>query len=256
MPDKAKILIVDDEPEIVNVLKEFLALKGYSVMGASSGEEALSILERERPECVLLDVMMPGMRGTEAAKIIKIKYPSVKVVILTGFLNYADSLVKEHLLEAVFKKPVSLQELANKLSEIINSKQKGKIQARILVIKAKLLFMERSWQTYSFLNEYFKQLSAQGKDYELNVSTGEEDITEKLAIFKPDLLVVNAAVFKDCNIKTLPKILEKDFSPNETIVYNVTDASRLPPAELERLAKSIETSCLKNGLVEIRWVEI
>jgi len=264
MTERAKILIVDDEPEIVSILKEFLSIKGFLVTGASSGEEALSILEKETPDCVLLDIMMPGMKGTEAAKIIKTKYPSIKIVILTGFLNYADSLVKEHLLEAVFKKPVSLQELANKLSDIINSKQyiapdlkqKGKIQARVLAIKAKLLFMERSYQTYSYFTDYFKQLSGKGKDYELNVSTNEEDIAEKLATFKPDLLVVNAAAFKDYNSKTLPKIMDKDFTPKDTIVYNATDSKQLQPAELEKLAKSIEASCLKNGLIQIKWVEI
>jgi len=255
---KARILIVDDEPEIVSILKDFLSLKGFSVNGASNGEEALSFLETEKPDCVLLDIMMPGMKGTEVAKIIKNKYPSIKVIILTGFLNYADSLIKDNILSGVFKKPVRLQELANKLTEIINAtsapsakpEEKSKIQARVLIIKAKLLFIEPSYKIYGYLTEYFKHLFEQGKEYELSVSSNEEEIAERLKSFAPDLLVVNASAFK------LPKLPENGLPPKEIIIYNAQDVSRLQNSELEKLAKSIETSCLKNGLIEIRWVEI
>jgi len=230
MTDKAKILVVDDEPQIVSILKEFLSLKGFLVTGALSAEKALEILANESFDCVLLDIMMPGMKGTEAAKIIKNKYPSIKVIVLTGFLNYADSLKKDKLLEAVFKKPFSLQELANKLAVIINSKQpaatdlkqKGKIQARILIIKAKLLFIEPSAEVFNFLNKYFKGLSGQGKDYELNIASDESSIAEKLPYFNPDLFVVNASQFKEYN-KILQEILGKSSSPKEIIVYNVSD---------------------------------
>lgn len=250
-----KILVADDEPQIVSILKEFLSLKGFSVTGVLSAEEAIDILANESFDCVLLDIMMPGMKGTEAAKIIKNKYPLIKVIILTGFLNFAEGLEKDKLLEAVFKKPFSLQELADKLSGIISSKQpepaglkqKGKIRARVLIIKAKLLFIEPSSRIYNILSAYFKQLSRQGKEYELGICGSEGDIEDKLKSFNPDLLVVNASLFN-------PRIT--NLLSREIIIYNAADPNHLQNTELEHLAKSIETSCLKNGLIEIKWVEI
>lgn len=265
--EKAKLLIVDDELGIVNTLKDFLSLKGYTVIGASSGEEALSILEKDKPDLVLLDIKMPGLKGTEVAKIIKESYPSMKVAILTGYPDEADKLLKDDFLEGVFIKPVRLRELYDKLSEILGPKEsstlslKGKegIKARVLMIKAKLLFLERSLEVYSFLSGYFRALSKRGKNYELEAVFIEGEIKQKLTLFEPDLLVINTSFFKEYNKETLAKILEKNLYPKEILIYNIKDVRSLQDKdnrELEKLDKAIETSCLKNGLIEIKWVEI
>ncbi len=66
-----KILVVDDEPDIVFLVQKILKNGGYDVAGATSGQEALDKIKAERPDLVLLDVMMPGMDGWEACKKIK-----------------------------------------------------------------------------------------------------------------------------------------------------------------------------------------
>lgn len=261
---KRKILVVDDEQEIVNMLKEFLSLKGYTVKSALSGEEALSILEKEQTDLILLDIMMPGLKGTEVAKIIKDKYPSIKLIILTGFPRETEALSKDNLLEGIFVKPVRLIELYNKLSELLTPAEdsvldkttKVGIRARVMLIKAKLLFIEPSLEVYNFLSKYFLELSNQGENYELDVASNEENIIEKASSFKPDLLLINASLFKDYNTKILPKVSEKNFSPKEIIIYNKEDVSKLQKTELDKVVKSVETACLKNGLLEIKWIEI
>src|SRR5262245_42682614 len=65
MTNQAKILIVDDSTDIVEVLADFLEAKGYAIYTAGTGPEALAQIERERPDLVLLDVMMPHMTGYE-----------------------------------------------------------------------------------------------------------------------------------------------------------------------------------------------
>ena len=94
LTEKSKILVVDDEPEIVGILREFLAKKGYDVIDALSGEEALNILDREKTDLVLLDLMLPGLKGPEAARIIKNKYPTIKIVTLTAYPDMGDSLLQ------------------------------------------------------------------------------------------------------------------------------------------------------------------
>src|SRR5262245_29257546 len=61
--DGARILVVDDVPENVELMQAVLVPRGYTVISATSGEQALELVERERPDLILLDVVMPGMDG-------------------------------------------------------------------------------------------------------------------------------------------------------------------------------------------------
>jgi DNA-binding response OmpR family regulator len=79
-----KILIVDDEKELVETLTERLELRGFGARGATTGPEALKILSREPFDVVLLDVKMPGMGGLQVLETIKERWPAQKVVLLTG----------------------------------------------------------------------------------------------------------------------------------------------------------------------------
>jgi two-component system response regulator YesN len=77
------ILLVDDDREFREEFREFLS--GYNVVEASEGSEALGILSRPNEiDVVILDVVMPGMPGTEVLKVIKSRYPDLGVIILTG----------------------------------------------------------------------------------------------------------------------------------------------------------------------------
>lgn len=260
---KAKILVVDDEPEIVDTLKDYLSGKGYKVIGALSGEEALDILEKEKTDLILMDIMMPGIKGTEVSRIIKQKYPSVKVIILTGYPKETEELLRENILEGMFTKPIRLQELYNKLSELIGTakteslalKTKQGIKARVLFIKAKILFVESSADIYNFLKNHFNGLSNRGENYALDIATTEDSISGKITSLKPDLLLVNAAFIKQTP-KILSKILEQDISPGEIVVYNISDAKKIGHAEVERLVRATEVYCFKHGLIEVKWVEV
>lgn len=79
-----KILVVDDEQAICNMLKKFLAQKGYEALTAQNGEEGLRKVKEERPHVVLLDIRMPGMDGIETLKRIKEADKEVGVVMITA----------------------------------------------------------------------------------------------------------------------------------------------------------------------------
>jgi len=90
-----RILIVDDEQSVREVLSEYFMEQGYSVESAGGGEEALAIVQRSTPDLVLLDVRMPGMDGVETLRRIRNAAPDVSVIMVTA--NEDVALARETL---------------------------------------------------------------------------------------------------------------------------------------------------------------
>ena len=89
--DALRILIVDDEEELVSALEERLYLRGFQAKGVTTGEKALAHLANEPCDVVLLDVKMPGLSGLEVIKRIKEETPSPQVILLTGHSSVQDA---------------------------------------------------------------------------------------------------------------------------------------------------------------------
>jgi CheY-like chemotaxis protein len=78
------ILVVDDEPEMLDILKQVLAGAGHRVVTADTGREAISLLAREKFDLVLTDLLMPERDGTEVIGELRAKYRDVPVVAMSG----------------------------------------------------------------------------------------------------------------------------------------------------------------------------
>lgn len=119
----SKILLVEDEDAVRIFSARALSNKGYQVFDAPSAAVALHLLEEKKiePEVLITDVMMPEMDGTMLAKIVREKYPYIKIIFISG---YAEDRFKEHLGTNVYflPKPFTLKQLATKVKEVIESK--------------------------------------------------------------------------------------------------------------------------------------
>ena len=82
-----KILVVDDEVEVVRLLENFLTSKGYEVYTALNGADALALVKKVKPDIVLLDIMMPGMGGIDTLKEIKKIDPTTAVIMVTAIID-------------------------------------------------------------------------------------------------------------------------------------------------------------------------
>ena len=111
-----RILIIDDEPEICNMVTEFLIDSGYAASYALNGPEGLSLIEKNPPSLVLLDVGLPGMGGVEVMREIHEKLPSLPVIILTGYKD-TDTVTKlaEYGAWEYLTKPINLETLLNQV---------------------------------------------------------------------------------------------------------------------------------------------
>lgn len=118
----SKILIVEDEPNIVVPLRFIMEENGYEVSVAFTGEEAVQILAREKPDLILLDIMLPGMDGYELCQMIRQKpdWEDIRIIFLTALgreANMAKGLALEA--DAYITKPFSNKEVVDKIKELI-----------------------------------------------------------------------------------------------------------------------------------------
>jgi CheY-like chemotaxis protein len=94
MDTKKTIMVVDDNPDIITIVKTILEGRGYTVFSASSGPELLSMLPNHKPDLIILDIMMPEMDGLEVLTRLKGKpeTATTPVILLTAKVQYEDVL--------------------------------------------------------------------------------------------------------------------------------------------------------------------
>ena len=120
--EKIKVLLVDDEEEFVTTLAERLQLRNIIPLVATDGNEALRIIDTERPPVVVVDVMMPVLGGLDVLQQIKSRYPKIQVILLTGRGSAQDG-IKGMRLGAFdyLMKPVKIEGLIRKMNEAVQS---------------------------------------------------------------------------------------------------------------------------------------
>lgn len=112
------VLLVDDEEEFVTTLSERLDLRGIRSAVAHDGETALRMVAGETPDVVVLDMMMPGLKGLEVLQRIKAEKPEVQVILLTGHGGARDGAAAMKLGAFDYLiKPLKIEDLLAKLAE-------------------------------------------------------------------------------------------------------------------------------------------
>lgn len=109
-----KVLIVEDNADILNILKRILSKDGYEIMTASDGLQAIDIVRNQVPDLILLDIMLPGISGVNLLTEIKREYPDTTVIMTTAICD-ADTVMKCIRLGAYdyFTKPFDLHNITN-----------------------------------------------------------------------------------------------------------------------------------------------
>jgi CheY-like chemotaxis protein len=94
MDNKKTIMVVDDNPDIITIVRTILEGKGYSVLSATSGPELLELLKTQKPDLIILDIMMPEMDGLEVLTRLKslTETATIPVILLTAKVQYEDVL--------------------------------------------------------------------------------------------------------------------------------------------------------------------
>jgi two-component system phosphate regulon response regulator PhoB len=131
-----RVLIVDDDPETLNVLELHFSVEGWDVLRAEDGETALAAIESDEPDVVVLDWMMPGMSGLDVARCIREdgRHHLLPIVMLTARAAGRDMWAGlRHGADAYLAKPVDLDELTREAERVVEQIEAGRREAATLM---------------------------------------------------------------------------------------------------------------------------
>ncbi|MFC1662252.1 response regulator [Gemmatimonadota bacterium] len=132
-PEARRILIVDDEPDVVRYLEMLLQDQGYETLGALDGREAMELARQEKPDLVILDISMPNVSGTKVYREIRTdpELASIPVIIITAIVGFdGDPYAYENFIshrrkvpppEGYFPKPIDTKAFLAAVRELLGT---------------------------------------------------------------------------------------------------------------------------------------
>jgi DNA-binding response OmpR family regulator len=117
-----KILVVDDEVDLVKTIQFSLEVEGYTVLVSCNGEDALNLARRENPDLILLDIMLPKLDGYKVCRLLKFdeKYKHIPILMLTAKTQEKDKVLGiETGADEYITKPFDMDELMEKIKEYL-----------------------------------------------------------------------------------------------------------------------------------------
>ena len=122
-----RILCIEDEPEMIDLIRLILGRRGFEVLGAAGGNAGIKAVREQLPDLVLLDLMMPDMDGWEVYQQMKANESTrnIPVIVVTAKAQSIDKVLGLHIakVDDYISKPFSPQELLNSVEKIINQKK-------------------------------------------------------------------------------------------------------------------------------------
>ena len=125
-----KVVCVEDEPEMIDLMRLILSRKGFEVIGANGGVQGLQVIRTEKPDLVLLDLMMPEMDGWQVYQQLKAD-PStadIPVIVVTAKAQNIDKVLGLHIakVDDYIPKPFSLQELVDRVEKVLKRHEQAR----------------------------------------------------------------------------------------------------------------------------------
>lgn len=125
--DAKRIIYIEDEQEMIDLVRLILSRKGYQVKGAIGGQEGLDLVRAESPHLVLLDLMMPDMDGWEVYQQMKAGTTTggIPVIVITAKAQNIDKVLGVHIakVDDYISKPFSPQQLIDSVERVLNRKE-------------------------------------------------------------------------------------------------------------------------------------
>ena len=119
----ATMLVVDDDPDVLNSMCAVLSSTRHEVERASNGLAALSVIERVRIDLLLTDVVMRGMNGFNLARQAVLRRPAIKILYYSGFSEFTLGHVAGQMLGKLLQKPIRASDLVREVDEALTARR-------------------------------------------------------------------------------------------------------------------------------------
>lgn len=127
MSNTRRVVCIEDEPEMIDLVKLILSRKGFQVTGAMGGREGLEVIARDKPDLVLLDLMMPDMDGWEVYQKMKADdaMKAIPVIVVTAKAQSIDKVLGLHIakVDDYITKPFGPQELLESVEKVLGRQE-------------------------------------------------------------------------------------------------------------------------------------
>ena len=219
---KTKVLLVEDEESIRKFVKINLEREGYIIFEAGSGEEGIEVARRERPDIVVLDIMLPGIDGFEVCKTLRGEFPSLGIIMLTAKAEDYDKIMGlQYGTDDYLTKPFNPTELTLRIKSIERRLEPEEVKESNLIV-------DPPFKIDSYSRKFYKD------DEELELTPTEYQIL-KIFMTNP-----GKAMTRD---EILRLVWGDDFLGDSKIV----------DVNIRRLRSKIETNPAKPNYIETVW---
>lgn len=219
---KTKVLLVEDEESIRKFVKINLEREGYIIFEAGSGEDGIEIARREKPDIVVLDIMLPGIDGFEVCKTLRGEFPSLGIIMLTAKAEDYDKIMGlQYGTDDYLTKPFNPTELTLRIKSIERRLEPEEVKDSNLII-------DPPFKIDSYSRKFYKD------DVELELTPTEYQII-KIFMTSP-----GKAMTRD---EILRLVWGDDFLGDSKIV----------DVNIRRLRSKIETNPAKPNYIETVW---
>ncbi len=276
------MLVVDDEHEVTFALHAYFMGKGYEMLTALDGMQAMRLLRQHPVDLVLLDMKMPGVNGIEVLKFIHSQTPQTKVIVVTAYDDQFQEIVEKLGVDGFLIKPFGIEALTFTIERVLSGKVPEGMGAlaseestnvmRGPKARAKLLLVEPAEYTYQLKEVFLLNSDKSGGIYEVAPAYSTAEALDKLESFGPDILLVDLTMLGPVGELAL-KAMASDARPKELIIHG--SGAALPSsrnvqvadltmhgvkvvynesftrAGLIRLADVIRKTAIAHGLVEV-----
>jgi len=224
----ATILCVDDEPEVLDLLKEYFGLQGFVVLTATNGVEACLQAKQWMPRAVVMDLFMPRLGGIGALARIKALNPGIAVILMSGMGNALDLVTEAGLsVDAATPKPLDLKKLSDALARVgvmaPAALAAGPGSERTRPIRARVLVVDDELEMRKMVSEHLQE-----KGYDVIEAGDGEEALARMPEYRPNIVLLDLMMAGIGGMETLSRI--KAMAP-ETCVIMVTAIDEIESAQ-------------------------
>jgi len=261
------VLVVDDDSKVILFINGVFMPRGYQVLTASTGEEALKVIEglNQTIDLVLLDLRMPGLDGVEVLKIIKKKHPDIPVGILTAYDERKEECIRDGA-DFFMAKPYSLRELYSQVENLVAKRGKPREDVPVImpghVPVAKILVVDDENEICDLLKEHLEEgPEISLGEYRVEVAYNGKEGIQKAREFEPDLMIVDIKMPHLRGDKMIDILESEGPQPKDYVILTAIDSEEekhktessgysyvTKPFDVDKLSDLLRRLCFKHGL--------